>query len=450
MRLIRIALLPALAVTMVLVAQLVPSRSFEPRSPSEVSVAETAYACPAGFNLTVAAGQLRKGSAGKATVLPGRRMQADLADPSSWRTANVAGRGVIVQQQGRGSGPVGFFAGVTPKSDGGGLVVGVCPGLVDDAWWLPLGSGGNHFSTLDLTNLADSPAVVDLELWGPEGRIDAVDAEGIVVNPSTVRRIRLDDVAAGEPQLALRVHRRRGSLSALVNDTSTSVFRGSEQVSATAAPRRSQVLGGLVEGASGRTLAMLNPGTTTARVDVEVIGPKNTFQPSGLQQIKVPAGSLRELALPRAVGSGTQALLLTSDRPVAATVRMAPGAKDYAYAEAVPALAGPAVVPVELGPAGGSPELVLTAPGGAATVELQAYDSKMRSVASTSIRITSGTTRVVDTAKALKAKKTAYIVLRPKGEVVAAATYLKGDGISSLAITAVPLTVLGPSVRPVG
>ena len=101
-----------------------------------------------------------------------------------------------------------------------------------------LGSGGKHFSTLILTNLADTPAAVDLSLWGPKGKIDAVGSEGIVVKPSSVRRIRLDELAAGEAELAMHVHRRRGSLSAVVNDSSTSVFSGTEPVSATLSPRR--------------------------------------------------------------------------------------------------------------------------------------------------------------------------------------------------------------------
>ncbi len=89
----------------------------------------------------------------------------------------------MVQQRGRASGAVGFFAGTAPKKGGGGLVVGSCPGVVDDAWLMGLGSGGKHFSTLILTNLADTPAAVDLSLWGPKGKIDAVGSEGIVVKP---------------------------------------------------------------------------------------------------------------------------------------------------------------------------------------------------------------------------------------------------------------------------
>jgi len=442
---LRILVLPFAAVALVVLALVAPSPSESTRAPSRVTVSEAAYACPAGSVITVASGQIRPGTGAQANVFPSRDRDADLEHAATWRTSVVDGPGVMVQQRGRASGPVGFFAGTAPKKGGGGLVVGSCPGVVDDAWLLGLGSGGKHFSTLILTNLADTPAAVDLSLWGPKGKIDAVGSEGIVVKPSSVRRIRLDDLAAGEPELAMHVHRRRGSLSAVVNDSATTVFSGTEPVSATLSPRRNQVIGGVVQGANGRTLMLLNPGDATARVTVTVIGAKNTFAPSGLEQIKVRPGTTRSITMPKSAGGGAQALRLTSDEPISATVRLAPTAKDYAYAEAVPALPGPAIVPVEVGPKIGAPRLLLTAPGRAATAKVQAYDASMRPLASSDVAIKAGTTTWVK----LEAPDAAYFVVTPHGKVVAAATYVKGDGISSLALTPAPVTVLSPQVRPV-
>lgn len=446
MKHLRMVLFPLAAVALVVLAVLAPSSSETSRSPSSVTVTESAYACPAGSGLTVAAGQVRAGTGSTAEILPGGSRDSDLEDAGAWRTAVPDGAGVKIRQQGRGSGAVGFFAGAAPKDGGGGLVVGSCPGVVDDAWLMGLGSGGKHFSTLILTNLADSPAAVDVSLWGPKGRVDAVGAEGIVVKPSSVRRIRLDELAAGESELAIRVHRRRGSVSAVVNDTSSAVFRGTEPVSATLSPRRRQVVAGLTEGTAGRTLLLLNPGGTTSRVDVRIIGPKGTFTPSGLEQVKVPAGSTRSIDIPRSAGPDEQALLITSDRPVAAGVRMSPDDTDYAYAEAASPLAGPAVVPVDLGDTNsGVPRLVLTAPGEAAIADVRAYDSAMKPLMKSTVTIKAGTT----TSLALKLKGAAYLVVRPRGEVVAAATYTGRGLISSLALTAAPVTALAPQVRPV-
>jgi hypothetical protein len=438
--------LPLVAVVLVVLASLAPSTDGDDgeRAPSTVSVTQSAYACPAGSAITVAAGQVEPGTSGTASVLPSRTDDPALGGATSWRTGVVDGTGVIVEQQGRGA--VGYFAGTAPASGGGGLVVGPCPGVVDDAWLLGLGSGSKHFSTLILTNLASSPAAVDLTLWGPEGQIDAVDAEGIVIDPYSVRRIRLDELAAGEAELAVHVHRRRGSVSAVVNDTSTATFKGTEPISAAQAPRRRQVVGGLVGGTGGRTLLVLNPGTSTARVGVEVIGPDSTFTPSGLEEVTVKAGTLRAIEVPASAGSAEQALRITSDQPVSSTVRMAPTTVDYAYAEATPALTGPTVVPIDLGPQSVVPQLLLTAPEGEASVEVAAFDAAMKPLTSSTVTIAAGTTAV----ERVEAPGAAYLVLRPQGDVVAAATYARGDAISSLALQDAPMTVLAPRVRPAG
>ena len=447
MRLLRSILFPLAAVALVVAAALLPADDPAPdRPPSTVAVTQTSYSCPAGSVITVASGQVEPAPAGIATVLPERGRDETLAQGTSWRTAVVDGQGVIVEQPGRGAGAVGYFAGTAPQSGGGGLVVGSCPGIVDDAWLLGLGSGGKHFSTLILTNLAASPAVVDLTLWGPTGRIDAVDAGNVVIEPFSVRRIRLDSLAAGEAELAVQVHRRRGSVSVVGNDTSTATSRGTEPISAMQQPRRSQVVPGLVQGTGGRTLLILNPGSSTARVDVDTIGAQGAFRPSGLEQIKIEAGTLRAITVPESAGPDEQALRLTSDRPVSAAVRLAPTANDYAYAEAMPALAGPAVVPIELGAAGtGVPRLVLTAPGKTASVDIQAFAADMTPLETTTVALPAGTTQAV----LPEADGAAYLVLRPTGEVIGAATYAKGDGISSLALTSAPVTVAAPQVRPI-
>lgn len=445
----RTFLIPLVAAGLAIGAYVVPKPSDSPRRPDGVKITQSTYACPAGDGITIASGQLSPGDTAAATVLPSRTPDDKLVDPATWRTSQVDGGGVIVEQTGSASGAAGFFGATAPKGSGGGLIVGSCPYLVDDAWYLGLGSGAKHFSSVILTNVGDTPAAVDLELWGPEGKIDAVSSTGIVIGPRTTKRVKLEDLAAGEPELALHVLRRRGSVSAVVNDLSTAVFGGTEPVSATSGPERRQVIGGLVSGAEGRTLALLNPGTTTARVEVEVIGPKNTFRPEGLDAVKVPAGAVRLVEVPTTAGSGRQALQVSSDVPVVATVRMAPSEVDFAYAEAVPALVGPALVPVEMGKRVSLPDLILTAPDKATNVQVIALGKDMKEIAEADVQVPGETTQHLDTAKVFKQKGIAYLVVQSKGEIVAAATYRSGELISSLALLAAPRTVLAPQVRPV-
>lgn len=445
----RTFVIPLLAAGMVAGTYFAPQPSEDPRPPGGVKVTQTTYACPAGEGITVAAGQLSPGTNGTATVLPDKVENENLSGATGWRTSKVDGRGVVVEQQGRGSGPAGFFAATAAGKDGGGLMVGSCPAGVDDAWFLGLGSGSKHFSTVILTNGTGAPAAVDLELWGPDGKIDAVDAKSVVIKPFRTRRVKLDDLAAGEPELALRVLRRRGAVSATVNDRSTAVFGGNEVVSATATPRRSQLISGLVAGSGGRTLALLNPGTTTARVEVAVIDSKNKFKPSGLEGIKVKAGALRLVEVPGTAGDGRAALQITSDVPVAATVRMSPNEKDYAYAEAVPVLTGPAIVPVDLGKGVEAPDLIVTAVDKTASVQVFAYDKDMKQLGEITKSVEGDTTTHINAAKKLKQKGIAYLVVQHKGEIFAAATYRDGSRIASLALLSAPIRVLAPHVRPI-
>ncbi len=368
-------------------AFVLPNGSDDDRGPEQVTVERSAYACPAGDDLSMAAGQVAAGSSASARSLPGRDVIDGLGDATTWRRDSVDADAVVMDQRGSGSGAVGFFSQTAAKSDGGGLVVGACPATMEDSWYLGAGSGGKHLTTLVLTNLSSAPAVADISFWGTEGRIDAVDAEGIVVDPYTVRRVDLRDLAAGEAELAVRVERRRGSLAVAALDSSTAVFRGSEAMEPTARPRREQVVSGAPGGPSTRTLMLLNPPTSTARVGLEVVGAKGRFAPEGLESVKVEAGRFVEVPVPKSAGTDAAAIRLRSDQSVAAALRVAPNEKDHVVVESRPVVDGPAVVPVDLGVGTEAPQLVLTALGRPGRVQLAAYDEQMERLATGDVEI---------------------------------------------------------------
>jgi hypothetical protein len=446
------AVAPPVAAALLLgLAFVLPDASEADRAPAPVTITRSAYACPGGSGVSVSAGQVVAGTSATATGLPGRTPVESLGDATRWRRDTVDAAAVAMDQRGRGSGAVGFYSESAGKARGGGLVVGSCAATADDSWFLGAGSGGKHLTSLVLTNLSSSPAVAAVSFWGPAGKIDAVDAEGIVVDPFTVRRVDLSDLAAGEAELAVRVERRRGSLAVSALDSSTTVFRGTDALEPTAAPRREQIVAGIPSGSGTRTLLLLNPRTSIARVRVEVVGKKGAFAPEGLESIKVDARQLKTVTVPKSVGSDEAALRLQSDQPISASMRFAPDTKDRTVVEASPELDGAAVVPVDLGTGTRLPQLVLTAAGREATVTLEAYDEEMRRQATSDVTVEAGTTKSLDlgSAKVLDAKGVAYVVVRAKGGVAGAATYRRGAGIASLGLTEAPITVLGPQVRPV-
>lgn len=441
---LRAAAPPAAAVILVVIAAFLPYPRLLDRSEETVAVSRTAYACPAGS--AVAAGQIAAASAVTATALPkGTRVRA-LESANKWRRAEID-RTTLVDQVGRGSGAVGFFSLVGDVGQGEGLMVGSCPATLDESWFVGLGSGVKHESRLVITNVSDVVAVADVTMWGTEGEIEVVGGDGLVLKPDETRTIPVSDFAAGEAELAVRVERRRGAFAVTALDGSTRSYSGSEAAPPTNAPHRTQLLSGLPAGAKFRSLLITNPTTTTSRVSVEVIGPKGSFAPRGLESVRAAAGRVTAVELPTTVGKDGIAVRLTSEQPVIATARVAENKSDYAYAVAARPLDGAAIVPVALSGAVGRPRLTLTAPGRAAGVTVQGFDASMRPLKSARFEINAGTTSTVNVGQAINSDRLAYVVVRPHGRVVGAATFRGDDGIASVPLEGAPVRVLGPDVQ---
>lgn len=438
---------PVLAMALVVGAIFLPDPREGPRDPVSVPVSRTAYACPGDVN--VAAGQIAPGARVKAVSLPGGRSVASLERPDRWRLAKTS-RTTVVEQFGRGSGGAGFFATTASEDDGAGLIVAACPPTVDESWFVGLGSGARHESRLELTNLSDVLAVADISLWGQEGFIEAVGAEEIVIEPRQVLSFDVSKLASGEPELAVRVERRRGAFAVIAFDGSQRVSGGSEAPAPTRAPRRDQILAGLPAGAGTRSLLVVNPSTATSRLSVTVLGRRGTFSPRGLESVRIPPGRVTTVALPASLGSDGLSLRLQSDQPVAAVARVAEVKEDYASIGSVHELDGPALIPVDLNSGTGRPRLTITAPAGKASVTVRGFDAQMRQLASERHDLPSGTTSTIALNGLTDSDRLAYVVVEPTGTVLGSATFRKDDGIAVLPLEAAPVRVLGPDVRVVG
>lgn len=444
---LRAAAPPLLAAALVVGAILLPDPREGPRDPVSVPVSRTAYACPSDVN--VAVGQVAPASAVKAVGVPGGRSVSRLERPDRWRLTKTS-QPTVVEQFGRGSGGAGFFTTTASEDAGGGLIVAACPPTVDESWFIGLGSGARHESRLELTNLSDVIAVADISLWGPEGLIEAVGAEEIVIEPRQARSLDVSKLASGEPELAVRVERRRGAFAVTAFDGSQRVFGGSEAPAPTRAPRRDQIVAGLPAGARTRSLLVVNPSTATSRLSVTVLGRRGTFSPRGLDAVRIPPGRVTTLALPADLGSEGLSLRLESEQPVAAVVRVAEAKDDYAYVGSVHELDGPALVPVDIGGGTARPRLTVTAPAGKAGVIVRGFDARMRPLAAERHELAAGTTSTVALTGLTDSDRLAYVVVEPKGRVVGSATFRKDEGIAAIPLEAAPVRVLGPDVRLVG
>ena len=447
--------LPFVAAAVVAAAFALPGQSKDNHRPRTVTVTQSSYACPVAKGTSIATGGLAShaGSRTTARSVLDRLPIAALGSTTAWGEGSLdAGALLVNAVDPQGAGAVGFTAQTPSKKTGGGLAAGQCPGVVQDAWFLGAGSGAKHFTTVTLTNLSDSPAVADVMLWGQNGRIDAIDAKGIVLTPLQTKDVRLESLAAGEPELAVQVHSRRGAMSIAARDTSTAVFAGTEPIPTTTEPARSQILPGIAADTSRKQLLLLNPGDTTARVKVEALGKDGALVPTGLDDLKVSAGKVTVLDLPKSAGNGPLALRLTSDFPLSATVRMAQSNKDFAYAVAGPLLDGPAIMPMSVKGLLKDARVIVTAPKAKATVTVTAFGKDMKEQGSTTLSLKADSTGSLDLGKKklfrIAPGKIAYFVVTSLGDVAGSAIYTNGSGLSAIPLRAVPLKTLAPYVRP--
>ncbi|HWV27265.1 MAG TPA: DUF5719 family protein [Aeromicrobium sp.] len=442
--------LPAAAVGLVLIAALIPNQRVDRPTSGDVPVTQRTFACPASGQTHLAVGQLVAGTSRVVDLLSkdGVTPADDLTEATRWQTRRLGSPGAIVTQDGAGSGAEGYVVSRAGKSAGEGLSVAACGSVIDEAWFLGLGTADRRSSTLVLANLADTPAVADVRLWNRAGEVDAVNASGISVEPRSIVRIPVSDLAAGEPDLAAQVLRRRGVLTAMVEDSSTATFAGTELISPIDEPSRDQVVAGIDGQLRGKTLLVLNPGDQNARVDVTAYTADGPVADAGLQDLKVAAGRYRVIAIPDGVGAGPQTLRITSDRDVVAAARVSPDVADYLVAESAPLLDGPAIVPVDLGRDRGAWKLILSAVDDDVAVEVVGYDDRMRPIGRTTVPVVARTTVGITAADIDTDGDLAYLTVSGDGPVVGAVTYSLRDLVSSLMLRSASVTVDAPVVLP--
>ena len=455
-----------LALTAVAAMLLAASSYLEPesppvRAPQAVTVTEYARACPVQVNPTrLAVGRVaaHPDAVTDALELPGLANIGALGTSDAWADTTVDKselRAVELRSRdGEGAGFVAFSAAHGTGAAGGGFAVTECPGVDSESWFVGAGSSTRHLSTLVLTNLGDTPAIAEVQMFGTNGEVEVVDGDSIVLDAQTTKHLTLDDVAAGEAELAVRVNTRRGALAATLRDTSTAVFQGSEWIAPTNAPARVQTITGLPSGASGRELIVVNPGNVTAEIGIDVLGKEGTIVADGFDEVKVPAGSLKTFTVPSSAGSEAISLRLRSSQDIAASVRVATSDEDFAYGVASGQVVGPAVIPLAIDGAleAMKPILMLAAARQSSTVRVEAFDTDMTSRGSTEVDIPADRTVAFDLAKSGRFDSSlddlAYLVVTPARPVRGAVAFVTDSTVSILPLAEAPLTVLAPQVRP--
>ncbi len=427
-----------------------------------VAAAELAQAQAADSDAEEAAEPARTGSVtlndlGK---LGADTARAKLAAPG--RTALDVSR-VSPPQLARGTGTLapGLAAELISSGRAGsarGLEAVTCAAANPIAWFVGASTAAGRRDRLVLTNPEGIPATIDLRFWDENGPVPAPpNSTGIAVPAQKVVSIPLDGMSPGHQRLGVSVTATSGRVSAVLHDIDERGVqpRGVDWIAPMPAPARTVVLPGLPDGKLGRTLQVLVPGDTDALVKVRVLTPDNSFAPAGLDEVEIKAGQLAEYDLAKAAETAASAVVITSDRPVVAAVRVTRSAKgqaDVAYATAAPALVAPAAIPAGQGPAGTTTQLILAAPRGDAEVVVTVLGPDGAGTPGT-VRIPAGRAVLVDPVPKGQAPAAAYSILLAPGPAsgpVYAARVMRG-GLADLTITTVVpgrFTVSIPGIEP--
>jgi hypothetical protein len=406
-------------------------------APAAQPLADQALACPASEAGTVVVASAaaddadgtvtwRAGSDSRHTDLalePGGTAEIGSAEPDS--------AGPVLVQATDGLAPDLYAARFGPADQPS---AGECTAAAGERWFVGIGSGGDHLSTLQLVNPDTGPAIADVTLWSTDGPLDEVESRGLTIEGGGSATLDLEKLAPHRHELAARVTVSRGRVVASVRDSYSEdgADASADWMAATRAPATSLLLPGLLRRADERVLTLVNTGDSEGRVTLQVVGARSTFAPRGIEEIRVPAGRVvvTDLTdqLAAAVRDEDAALLVTGTVPVAAGLRSVV-AGDVVHQPALEPVAGRSAALV---PPRGDSTLVVTAAGDAGSLDVTFVgadgagpDVRLQSGISTALRVPAGTVAVIVDGGAPYVA--AVRTLRPKGAALLSVRPLVAD-----------------------
>jgi hypothetical protein len=428
------ALLGVVVAGVVVTAGVATAVAPTPRGPgvrpvATVPVRETVVACPGlrsreGYtDSSVAAGTPPQAGSSDAAGAAGRDDVAVVRtlteDPGKSRTKIIlrspGASGVYTGRNGerdslvgraQGTMAPGFTVTQTERTVDGshrGLATTACLPSSTDFWFVGAGTRIGEQSELILTNPENAVAMVDVSVFGPRGRYDSPAANGITVPARSRVELSIPRLAPAQKVLALHVAVRSGRLSAAITETDVNGFqpRGTDWIPATVAPDRALVIPGVPAVAKdrvGKVVLDIAAPRADAIVSVKMVTPDGTFTPIGGGELDVRSGSVRQVDLTKPLRSEPAALLVTSDQPVTAGVKVVlkrPGYfGDAMYLAATAGLTASAVVPDNIATADLTTRLIISAPTGDAEVQVLTYNAngKQRTI---TVTVPAGTTRAL-------------------------------------------------------
>lgn len=225
-----------------------------------------------------------------------------------------------------------------------GLATTSCRAGAAEHWLVAGGAGPGRQERLVLVNPSTSPATVDIEVFGAEGRIESPVGAGVIVPAQGRVAMLVDAIAQAEGTPVVHVTATGGIVTATLDDSWLEglTLLGVDDAEPSAAPATEHVIPAVpVDGAA--RVRVLAPGDSEAIVEVTAVeGAQVRALPKGSAQ-RIAAGHVVEFDL-AGLPIGTHAIRVEADVPVVAGAftsrRAGSGPGDFAWSAAAEPLTG--------------------------------------------------------------------------------------------------------------
>lgn len=281
------------------------------------------------------------GSGALAVLLPGAATATrDLAPGGGAVHLGGVTAPLVVRAQPLEVSPVVAATGTSVVTDGDarGLAAASCRAPASDDWFVGGSTVVGATATLVLTNPGLTAAQVELEVYGPNGPVEATTTQHVVA-PGATKAVDLGGAAPDQAALVVHVAVTGGTVSAHVQDTAVRGFTpaGTDLVVPGTAPATRQVVTGLVAPGTdvgspdAPVLRLLAPGDEDATASVTLLGADGPVELPGAQRVPLGAGEVTDVPL-GGLPAGAWTIVVDADVPVVAgavaATRGDPGALD--------------------------------------------------------------------------------------------------------------------------
>ncbi|MES5822088.1 DUF5719 family protein [Streptomyces sp. RG80] len=327
---------------------------------------------------------------------------------------------------------------------GRGLQGVTCTTADTDFWFPGASTSADRTDYVHLTNPDDSAAVVDIELYGKDGALEAPAGEDITVPPHSSEPILLSTlVSAEQTNLTVHVNVRSGRVGAAVQALDDKI--GGDWLAASTDPTASLVLPGIPKDATDVRLVAFTPGDADADLKVRLASPSGLITPAGNETLHVKAGMTAAVDLGDVMRGEAGSLVLTpTDQavPIVAAVRVTRGKSGKQETAFIPATRAVGKRATAADNSAKGTTLSLVAPGRSAQVKVTASaGSDGGTAVSKTYTIKAGTTQDVELPVPSGLKGTYALTVEPVsgGPVYAARTLAATEeGIPGFTVQTLP------------